>query len=124
MTITKQGLLDLESDINYILDQDRSALRFTAHAVYDRINDARNNPAITLAELEAIFKSFINNHLQTVLSFPEGTTFTIKCKTSAINLPCIIKHELRYGKVWVVQNVVTVMRKKAFFSKDPYVFDV
>jgi hypothetical protein len=124
MTITKQGLLDLESDINDILEQDRSELRFTAHAAYDRINDARNNPAITLAELETIFKSFINNHLQTVLSFPEGTTFTIKCNTSAINLPCIIKHDLRYGKLWVVQNVVTVMRKKAFFSKDLYIFEV
>ncbi|RYM61157.1 hypothetical protein BSQ98_18295 [Serratia liquefaciens] len=124
MTITKQGLLDLESDINDILEQDRSELRFTAHAACDRINDPRNNPAITLAELEDIFKRFIINHLQTVLSFPEGTTFTIKCSASAINLPCVIEHDLRFGKIWVVQNVVTVMRKKAFFSKDLHIFDV
>ncbi|WP_318385841.1 hypothetical protein [Enterobacter sp.] len=124
MTISKQELLDLEADINDILDEDCAEVRFTFHAAYDRLNHARNNPPITLDELEAVFTEFIRTHLQAVLTYAEGTMFTIKCNKTHLNFPCAIVHDRRIGKVWVVQQVLTVMRKEKFVAKDPLVLQI
>lgn len=124
MTITPQGLSDLESDINDILEQDRAEIRFTFHAAYDRLNDPRNNPPISLTELDNVFREFIHIHLAAVLSFDEGTTFTLRCNKTNLNFPSAISHDVRYGKIWVIQSVVTVMRKQGFVSKDAIVLEI
>lgn len=124
MPITEQQLIDLEEEINEILQEDSAKIHFSFHAAYERLNDERNKPPIALGELEDVFKAFIAKHLQTVLSYAEGTTFTIKCNKSDLHFPCAITHELQYGKTWVIQNVVTAMRKVGFKSKDPIILDV
>lgn len=124
MTITKQELLDLEADINDILEEDCAEVKFSFHAAYERLNDARNNPAISLAELEEVFKEFIREHLKVVLALEEGKTFTITCNKTHLNFPCAITHDRRIGKVWVIQSVVTVMRKQGFKSKDSLVLTI
>ncbi|MFK5174900.1 hypothetical protein [Klebsiella pneumoniae] len=124
MTITKRAILDLEAEINDILEEDCAEVKFTFHAAYERLNDPRNNPAIFLNELEDVFKEFIKIHLTTLLSYPEGTTFTIKCNKTKLHFPCSVVHELRYGKKWIVQSVVTVMRKADFKSKDPIILEI
>ncbi|ELC6383112.1 hypothetical protein Q8V88_004709 [Enterobacter hormaechei] len=124
MPITEQQLFDLEDEINDILQEDAARIHFSFHAAYERLNDERNKPPITLSELEDVFKSFIAAHLEAVLGFAEGTTFTIKCNKSALNFPCAIVHEKEFGKTWVIQNVVTVMRKEGFKSKDPIILEV
>ncbi len=124
MTITKRAILDLEAEINDILEEDCAEVKFTFHAAYERLNDPRNNPAISLNELEDVFKEFIKIHLTTLLSYPEGTTFTIKCNKTKLHFPCSVVHELRYGKKWIVQSVVTVMRKADFKSKDPIILEI
>jgi hypothetical protein len=68
MTITKRAILDLEAEINDILEEDCAEVKFTFHAAYERLNDPRNNPAISLNELEDVFKEFIKIHLTTLLS--------------------------------------------------------
>ena len=124
MTITKRAILDLEAEINDILEEDCAEVKFTFHAAYERLNDPRNNPAISLNELEDIFKEFIKIHLTTLLGYPEGTTFTIKCNKTKLHFPCSVVHDLRYGKKWIVQSVVTVMRKADFKSKDPIILEI
>jgi hypothetical protein len=123
MTITKRAILDLEAEINDILEEDCAEVKFTFHAAYERLNDPRNNPAISLNELEDVFKEFIKIHLTTLL-LPEGTTFTIKCNKTKLHFPCSVVHDLRYGKKWIVQSVVTVMRKADFKSKDPIILEI
>ena len=124
MTITKRAILDLEAEINDILEEDCAEVKFTFHAAYERLNDPRNNPAISLNELEDVFKEFIKIHLTTLLSYPEGTTFTIKCNKTKLHFPCSVVHDLRNGKKWIVQSVVTVMRKADFKSKDPIILEI
>ncbi|HCI8401614.1 TPA: hypothetical protein NP464_000959 [Klebsiella pneumoniae] len=124
MTITKRAILDLEAEINDILEEDCAEIKFTFHAAYERLNDPRNNPAISLNELEDVFKEFIKIHLTTLLGYPEGTTFTIKCNKTKLHFPCSVVHDLRYGKKWIVQSVVTVMRKADFKSKDPIILEI
>ena len=124
MTITKRAILDLEAELNDILEEDCAEVKFTFHAAYERLNDPRNNPAISLNELEDVFKEFIKIHLTTLLGYPEGTTFTIKCNKTKLHFPCSVVHDLRYGKKWIVQSVVTVMRKADFKSKDPIILEI
>ncbi|HBR4661286.1 TPA: hypothetical protein L9W25_003968 [Klebsiella pneumoniae] len=124
MTITKRAILDLEAEINDILEEDYAEVKFTFHAAYERLNDPRNNPAISLNELEDVFKEFIKIHLTTLLGYPEGTTFTIKYNKTKLHFPCSVVHDLRYGKKWIVQSVVTVMRKADFKSKDPIILEI
>ncbi|MFX2131043.1 hypothetical protein [Klebsiella pneumoniae] len=124
MTITKRAILDLEAEINDILEEDCAEVKFTFHAAYERLNDPRNNPAISLNELEDVFKEFIKIHLTTLLGYPEGTTFTIKCNKTKLHFPCSVVHDFRYGKKWIVQSVVTVMRKADFKSKDPIILEI
>lgn len=124
MTITKRAILDLEAEINDILEEDCAEVKFTFHAAYERLNDPRNNPAISLNELEDVFKEFIKIHLTTLLGYPEGTTFTIKCNKTKLHFPCSVVHDLRYGKKWIVQSVVTVMRKADFKSKDHIILEI
>ncbi|WP_258960408.1 hypothetical protein, partial [Klebsiella pneumoniae] len=100
--------------MNDILEEDCAEVKFTFHAAYERLNDPRNNPAISLSELEEVFKEFIKIHLTALLGYPEGTTFTIKCNKTKLHFPCSVVHDIRYGKKWIVQSVVTVMRKADF----------
>lgn len=124
MPITKRAILDLEAEINDILEEDCAEMKFTFHAAYERLNDPRNNPAISLSELEEVFKEFIKIHLTALLGYPEGTTFTIKCNKTKLHFPCSVVHDVRYGKKWIVQSVVTVMRKADFKSKDPIILEI
>lgn len=124
MTISRQGILDLEGELNDILEQDCAELHFTFHASVERINDPRNNPAISLAELEEAFKDFIKAHLNTILAMPDGTLFTLTCNKSKLNFPCSISHDMRIGRTWVVQSVITAMRKADFKSKDSIILQI
>jgi len=123
--ITQQQLDDLVSDINHILEEDRAKLKMSFHFAVDRLNDERNKPPITLEELKSIFETFIASHLRSILSEREGFSFTIKCNKSGIAIPCVIQHELEIGAKWVVQQVITIMRKHSFnaYHKD-VIFEV
>ena len=84
--ITKQQIEDLEADLNEILQEDRAKMRLTVHFAVDRVNDPRNSPPITLAELRTIFTTFIDAHLQDILGEDEGFKFTIRCNNSHISI--------------------------------------
>ena len=123
--ITQQQIDDLVADINDILEEDRAKLKMSFHFAVDRLNDPRNKPPITLAELRVIFTNFIGQHLQTILGKDEGFSFTIKCQKSGIAIPCAIEHELDIDAKWVVQQVITIMRNPQFNAyHGDVIFDV
>lgn len=112
--ITEQEINQLVANINEILQEDRAKLKISFHFAAERLNDNRNNPPITLNELRTIFIKFIKHHLQKILEKEEGFSFTIKCKNSGIAIPCAIEHEFDIGSKWVIQQVITIMRKWNF----------
>jgi hypothetical protein len=124
MSVTHQGIRDFEAEINSILAEDCVELRLTSHVAYERLNDLRNNPVITLPELENLFRTFIKVHLTTVLGYPDGTTFTIKCNKTNIHLPCSLIRDVIIGKTWVILSVITIMRKANFLSHDPIILEI
>lgn len=52
MAITQQELSDLETKVNAQLTAYKAQFSMTMHFAIDRVNDARNNPAITIEELD------------------------------------------------------------------------
>jgi hypothetical protein len=78
------------------------------------VNDLRNVPPITLAELGGVFDRFIDQHLPSLFQLQGGETFNIRCKRSHINMPCAVEKHFA-NSVAIQKNVViTVMRKKEF----------
>lgn len=124
MTISHQGLQDLEAGINDDLDKDCIEISMSGHFTFDRINDPRNNPAITWQELEDIFKKLQIAHSKTIQGFPDGTAFVIKCRKSKINIPCFIDLTRKFNKPWVRITLATIQRKDPFLSNDPYILEV
>jgi hypothetical protein len=125
MPITQQQLDALEADVNARLASHKASFVMSVHFGVDRVNDARNVPPITIAELESIFDRLINQHLMAILVLNDGDTFTIRCGTSHINMPCGVKKTTSPNASISQKNIViTVMRKQGFFSKDPVVFAV
>lgn len=125
MPITQQELNTLEATVNAKLAAHKASFVMSVHFGADRVNDARNVPPITLAELESIFDRLISQHLMAILVLNDGDTFTIRCGTSHINMPCGVKKSTAPNASITQKNIViTVMRKQGFYSKDPVVFVV
>ena len=115
MPITIQELRALEAKINAKVASHHIAFALTVHFSCDRINDPRNHPAITLAELEDIFDRLIALHLQTLWVLGDGDTYNIRCTKSHINIPCAIQKQLSNGGVREhLHNAATVMRNPNF----------
>ncbi len=97
----------------------------SVHFSLDRVNDPRNHPPITIEELKSIFHRLIDQHLVAIVALNDRDTFTIKCGTSDINMPCgVEKVNAKNSSLTQKNIVITVMRKKDFFSKDRVVFVV
>ncbi|WAH61877.1 hypothetical protein LZ023_35185 (plasmid) [Pseudomonas silvicola] len=90
--------LDLEADINDILAEDCARIHFDFHAAFERLNDPRNKPPISLHELDNVFQTFIQTHLSTIIDYDEGTRFVLKCNETHLHFPCAITHDRQVGK--------------------------
>ncbi len=125
MTITQTEISNLEASINDKLAVFKAAFIMTVHFSVDRLNDIRNNPPITIAELDDIFNKVIAHHMLAILVLNDSDTFNIRCLNSHINMPCAVKKDSRSNASITHKNIViTVMRKQNFFSKDPIEFTV
>ena len=97
----------------------------TIHFSVDRLNDARNNPPISIQELEDIFDRLIKQHILAIVALNDKDTFNIRCTSSHINMPCGVSKETdNNGSVSHKNIIITVMRKRKFFAKDPVEFKV
>ncbi|EHJ9990352.1 TPA: hypothetical protein NG570_004550 [Vibrio parahaemolyticus] len=125
MSITQQQINALEAKINTKLSKFNAQFVMTVHFSVDRLNDARNNPPITLEELESIFDSLVDNHITSIVALNDKDTFNIRCSKSHINMPCgVVKESQNNGSVTHKNIVITIMRKETFKAKDPIEFIV
>lgn len=125
MTITATDINSFEAAINSKLAIHGAQFKLTVHFSFERLNDARNNPAITLAELQVIFDNLLSKHLAALLALGHGDTFNIRCSTSHINIPCSVEKTTSWKSPFThIFNAVTVIRLKKFVAKDPKEFIV
>ena len=78
------------------------------------MNDKRNKPAITVAELQRLFKKMAQNKGKKIKKHGNSEAI-LKDMQSDLNLPVVINW--KNGEFEVVNK--TIMRKKAFKSPDP-----
>jgi hypothetical protein len=125
MPITIQELAALEARINATLASHGVRFVLSGHFTGDRVNHARNVPPITLAELESILNRLVNQRIGKILALTDQDTFNIRCRNSHINMPCGFSHTgSGNGAAKYEISVITVMRNKHFFAKDPIEFIV
>ncbi|KAA1150861.1 hypothetical protein [Pseudoalteromonas fuliginea] len=124
MSISQGQVNKLISSINKKIQKKGISFVLTAHFALDRLNDLRNIPPIELSELELILNNLISNHIFDIAKLPNNASFNIKCKTSHINMPCVVNKTVSAGKSLHKNVIITVMRKSTFVAKDPTEFIV
>lgn len=125
MSISQQEATQFEKTLNNKLQQFGTEFVMTVHFAVERLNDPRNEPPITLQELESIFDRLIEHHILAVVALDDGDTFNIRCLSSHINMPCAVsKTTTDNGTVSHKNFIITIMRKEDFYAKDPVEFQV
>jgi hypothetical protein len=111
--VSQKELNDLEKFADRLLNKFDVDIEFTRH-FKDRMNDKRNKPAITVAELQRLFKKMADNKGRKIKKNANKEAI-LKDMQSDLNLPVVINW--KNGEFEVVNK--TIMRKKAFKSPDP-----
>jgi len=125
MAISLDDISLLEEVLNDKFSKDHLSFKMSVHFVRDRMNDRRNNPEITITELQGIFNRLTTIHIGKLMTLENNDTFNIRCKMSDINIPCAMsrsKSTMGHEEREVI--AITVMRKKNFIAKDPIEFIV
>ena len=117
--VSQKQLNDLEKFADRLLAKFDVDVEFTRHFA-DRMNDARNKPAITIAELQRLFKKIAKNKAKNIRQNPDSEA-VIKDMQSDLNLPVVINYDKKNDEFEVVNK--TIMRKKNFGTSDK-VFNV
>ncbi len=110
--VSQKQISDLEKFADRILKKFDIDVEFTRHFV-DRVNDARNDPDITIAELQKLFKK-IQKAKGTRLKDAKGTEVVLKDIAKDLNIPAVVK--FKNGEFIVTAK--TIMRKKDFKTPD------
>ena len=113
--VTQQQLNDLEKFADRLLNKFDIDIEFTRH-FKDRMNDARNKPAITVSELQQLFKKIADNKGKRIKKHGNAEA-VLKDIQSDLNLPVVVNW--KNGEFEVVNK--TIMRKKGFKTTSPVV---
>jgi len=108
--VTQKQLNDLERFADRLLDKFGIDVEFTRHFA-DRMNDERNKPAITIAELQRVFKKIAKNKAKNIRQNPDIEA-VLKDIQADLNLPIVINYDSEKDEYEVVNK--TIMRKKNF----------
>jgi hypothetical protein len=108
--VSQKQLNDLEKFADRLLKKFDVDVEFTRHFA-DRMNDKRNKPAITVAELQRVFKKIAKNKAKNIRQNPDSEA-VIKDLQMDLNLPVVIKYDRNKDEFEVVNK--TIMRKKDF----------
>lgn len=111
--VTQQQINDLEKFADRLLNKFDVDIEFTRHFI-DRVNDPRNSPSITVAELQRIFKKIAKNKAKDVKKHGDAEA-VLKDMQSDLNLPVVVN--FKNGEFEVVSK--TIMRKKGFKTTSP-----
>lgn len=125
MGIALDDITMLETVLNEKFKKERLRFKMSVHFVRDRMNDPRNNPAITITELRSIFNRLTTIHIGKLLRLKHNDSFNVRCTSSDINIPCVMSKKIDgSGQSQKEVIAITVMRKVNFVSKDPVEFRV
>ncbi len=123
MSVALDQIALLESVLNAKFQQERLSFKMSVHFVKDRMNDRRNNPAITFTELQSIFNRLTTIYISKLIRLKNNDTFNIRCNKTDINIPCGVELFIdSTGRDRRQIIAITVMRKKNFKSKDSLEF--
>jgi hypothetical protein len=106
--VTQQQINDLEKFGDRLLKKFDIDIEFSRHFA-DRMNDARNNPDISVAEIQALFKKIAKNKAKNIIN-NKGSEVVLKDLQKDLNLPIVIK--IDGDEIDVIHK--TIMRKKNF----------
>ena len=106
--MTQKQLEDLEKFADRILDKFEIDVEFTKHFL-DRVNDNRNDPEITVSELQKLFKKIKQNKGEKIKSV-EDMEAVLRDMQTDLNLPVVV--DFVDGEFEVTHK--TIMRKKNF----------
>ena len=110
--VSQKQISDLEKFGDRLLKKFDIDIEFTRHFA-DRMNDARNDPEIKVAELQKLFKKIQKNKGSEIKKHG-GMEVVLKDLSKDLNLPVAIKKK---GDEFEVINK-TIMRKKDFKSSN------
>ena len=108
--VTQKQIQDLEKFADRLLDKFGVDVEFTRHFA-DRMNDDRNNPAISIAELQKFFKKIAKNKAKDIKANGDSEAVLNDIQAD-LNLPVVIKYDRNKEEFEVVNK--TIMRKKNF----------
>lgn len=108
--VSQSQINDLEKFADRLLDKFDVDVEFSRHFV-DRMNDMRNNPDISISELQKLFKKIAKRKAVNIKK-NAGSEAVLKDIQSDLNLPIVIKFNKNDGEFEIVNK--TIMRKKDF----------
>ena len=112
--VTQKQISDLEKFADRLLDKFGVDVEFTRHFA-DRMNDERNKPAISVAELQKLFKKIAKNKAKDIKQNANSEA-VLKDMQADLNLPVVIKFNRDKEEFEVVNK--TIMRKKNFATSN------
>ncbi|HMW72286.1 MAG TPA: hypothetical protein PKD17_10720 [Cellvibrionaceae bacterium] len=125
MAVSIDEISTLEAILNEKLESERMRFSLSVHFIKDRLNDPRNDPAISITELQGIFNRLIAVHVGRLKTLKDRESFTVRCRASGIHIPCTMTHDRdKSGKVTKTIITITIMRKRDFKSKDKIILTV
>lgn len=116
-TITQKQIKDLERFGDRLLNKFGIDIEFTRHFA-DRMNDSRNKPAITVSEIQQLFKKIAKEKGANIKKH-KGHEVVLKDLQKDLNLPIVIKTSRKGDEIEVVNK--TIMRKKNFKTSNPVI---
>ena len=108
--VSQRQLNDLEKFADRLLAKFDVDIEFTRHFA-DRMNDKRNDPPITVAELQRVFKKIAKRKAKNIRQNPDSEA-VIKDLQTDLNLPVVINYDRNKDEFEVINK--TIMRKKNF----------
>lgn len=113
--VTQDQLKWLEKQLDYLFSKAGMEVEFSKHFL-DRVNDKRNTPAITVAELSSLFSRVYRKFSKQLASGHEGMQAVMKDHLTDINVPFVLKWNSRKKEMEIISK--TVMRKHRFMTSN------
>ena len=113
--VSQRQIDDLEKFGDRLLKKFDIDIEFTRHFA-DRMNDARNKPAISVSEIQRLFKKIAKEKGKNIKKHGDAEA-VLKDMQSDLNLPVVVNY--KNGEFEVVNK--TIMRKKDFKTTSPVV---
>lgn len=115
--VTRSLLQAIEKYGDRLLKEFGIDIEFTKHFA-DRMNDPRNNPLIDPTELTDLFKKIAARQGERIRKKKQGEVVLHDLQKD-LNIPVVLKYDPKNDEIDVVHK--TVMRKKGFKSRDPFI---